>query len=305
MASRVQRCLSLTLTELVQLSSSAPCIRAAMSAAGASLRQQLQKIAAQWPGDPFRPNVQLKTFLASLADHPNLTPEAVRATRALQNDELMKKVSLMIRMPALAANTRSSSGVGRVPRRMSLRTTQTREPNVYLRAFTRPCPSLPAHSHRPSRNCRLNTPNTRPSSTLSKAWAARTLLTRHMASCARSCALHVPTSAAGTPGAEAECACGGCLSFFLPFCYLPASASGSRRARKPSARFYLHARASRCLHGSTALTVTVPLSLQYPLSAKTLQPASMPHHYTRLVEAFDKSAQGIARPWWKIFFNIW
>ncbi|KAI0744745.1 hypothetical protein C8Q76DRAFT_10888 [Earliella scabrosa] len=105
-----------------------------MSAAGASLRQQLQKIAAQWPGDPFRPNVQLKTFLASLADHPNLTPEAVRATRALQNDELMKK---------------------------------------------------------------------------------------------------------------------------------------------------------------------------YPLSAKTLQPASMPHHYTRLVEAFDKSAQGIARPWWKIFFNIW
>lgn len=45
--------------------------------------------------------------------------------------------------------------------------------------------------------------------------------------------------------------------------------------------------------------------IQYALSAKTLQPASMPHHYTRLVEAFDKSARGIARPWWKIFFNIW
>lgn len=44
---------------------------------------------------------------------------------------------------------------------------------------------------------------------------------------------------------------------------------------------------------------------QYALSDKILKPASMPHHYTRLLEAFEKSAQGIARPWWKIFFNIW
>ncbi|RDB19632.1 hypothetical protein Hypma_013320 [Hypsizygus marmoreus] len=44
---------------------------------------------------------------------------------------------------------------------------------------------------------------------------------------------------------------------------------------------------------------------QYPLSKKTLQPASTPHHYDRLVEGFEKSAQGIGRPWWKIFFGIW
>ncbi|KAH9922308.1 uncharacterized protein BXZ73DRAFT_91601 [Epithele typhae] len=44
---------------------------------------------------------------------------------------------------------------------------------------------------------------------------------------------------------------------------------------------------------------------KYPLPAKILKPASMPLHYTRLVEAFEKSAQGIARPWWKIFFNVW
>ncbi|KAI0717746.1 hypothetical protein C8T65DRAFT_640680 [Cerioporus squamosus] len=105
-----------------------------MSAAVPALKQQLHKIAAEWPGDPFRPNIQLKTFFAYLAEHPNLTPTAVRYTRALHEDEFKKK---------------------------------------------------------------------------------------------------------------------------------------------------------------------------YALSAKMLRPASMPHHYTRLVEAFEKSAQGIARPWWKIFFNIW
>ena len=55
----------------------------------------------------------------------------------------------------------------------------------------------------------------------------------------------------------------------------------------------------------TKFTTDVPVRHQYALSAKMLQPASKPHHYTRLVEAFEKSAQGIARPWWKIFFNIW
>ena len=48
-----------------------------------------------------------------------------------------------------------------------------------------------------------------------------------------------------------------------------------------------------------------PSPSQYALSEHMLKPASMPHHYTRLVEAFEKSAQGIARPWWKIFFGIW
>ncbi|KAI8972567.1 hypothetical protein BD414DRAFT_425702 [Trametes punicea] len=105
-----------------------------MSATATTLKQQMQRIAASWPGDPFRPNVQLKTFMESLAEHPNLTPAAVRASQALQNDVFKNK---------------------------------------------------------------------------------------------------------------------------------------------------------------------------YALSQKTLQPASFPHYYTRLIEAFDKSAKGIRRPWWKIFFNIW
>ena len=45
--------------------------------------------------------------------------------------------------------------------------------------------------------------------------------------------------------------------------------------------------------------------LQYPLSKKTLRPASMPAHYDRLVVGVEKSAKGIGRPWWKIFFGIW
>jgi len=44
---------------------------------------------------------------------------------------------------------------------------------------------------------------------------------------------------------------------------------------------------------------------KYPLSDKMLHPPSMPHHYDRLVEAFEKSAQGVGRPWWKVFFNVW
>lgn len=47
------------------------------------------------------------------------------------------------------------------------------------------------------------------------------------------------------------------------------------------------------------------MPLQYPLSEKSLKPASMPLYYTRLVEGYEKSAQGIGRPWWKIFFGIW
>ena len=59
-----------------------------------------------------------------------------------------------------------------------------------------------------------------------------------------------------------------------------------------------------CAAGTKSITDAL-VRYQYALSAKMLQPASKPHHYTRLVEAFEKSAQGIARPWWKIFFGIW
>lgn len=128
-----------------------------MSAAAAPVKQQMRRIAAKWPGDPFRPNIQLKTLFESLAEHPNLTPTAVSAARALKNGEFIKKV--------------------------------------------------------------------------------RTTLLLHF--------------------------------------------GGGRWA-------------------DTHLAIT-----QYALSEKTLRPASFPHYYTRLVEAFDKSAQGIGRPWWKIFFNIW
>jgi len=53
---------------------------------------QLQKLAAQWPADPFRPHLQLKTFLESLSRHPNLTDEAVIATRSLLRNDLRHNV---------------------------------------------------------------------------------------------------------------------------------------------------------------------------------------------------------------------
>jgi hypothetical protein len=42
--------------------------------------------------DPFRPNLQLKNFLEFLADHPNLTPKAVQAAAALQENAVQKNV---------------------------------------------------------------------------------------------------------------------------------------------------------------------------------------------------------------------
>ena len=60
------------------------------------LSQQLHRIAAQWPTDPFRPNLQLKTFLDSLAAHPQLTSQAVRASRVLLNNEVQKKARIQI-----------------------------------------------------------------------------------------------------------------------------------------------------------------------------------------------------------------
>jgi len=53
---------------------------------------QLQKLAAQWPADPFRPHLQLKTFFESLSHHPNLTDGAVIATRSLLQNDTRHKV---------------------------------------------------------------------------------------------------------------------------------------------------------------------------------------------------------------------
>lgn len=53
---------------------------------------KLHKLAAQWPADPFRPHLQLKTFLESLSRHPNITDEAVAATRSLLQNDLRHKV---------------------------------------------------------------------------------------------------------------------------------------------------------------------------------------------------------------------
>ncbi|KAJ3891446.1 hypothetical protein C8J55DRAFT_535439 [Lentinula edodes] len=44
---------------------------------------------------------------------------------------------------------------------------------------------------------------------------------------------------------------------------------------------------------------------QFPLPKGISKPASYPMHYDRLVEGLHKSAQGIGRPWWKVFFGIW
>jgi hypothetical protein len=58
------------------------------------LGQKLLVIAEKWTVDPFRPHLQLGTFLKSLAAHPRLTPEAVQATRALKENAMQKKVWL-------------------------------------------------------------------------------------------------------------------------------------------------------------------------------------------------------------------
>ncbi|KAF8130272.1 hypothetical protein EV363DRAFT_1219193 [Boletus edulis] len=44
---------------------------------------------------------------------------------------------------------------------------------------------------------------------------------------------------------------------------------------------------------------------RYPLSKKTLEPASMPKHYQRLGQGYERSVQGIRRPWWQVVFGIW
>ncbi|KAF9228092.1 hypothetical protein BS17DRAFT_799564 [Gyrodon lividus] len=63
-------------------------------AASKSYAQRLSTIAAAWPTDPFRPNLQLKTFLQSLSSHPNLTPEAVHSARVLLENGIRHKYPL-------------------------------------------------------------------------------------------------------------------------------------------------------------------------------------------------------------------
>ena len=61
--------------------------------------QRLSKIAATWLTDPFQPNVQLRTFLQSLASHPNLTPGAVQAAQGLLDNSIQKKVHTLACKP--------------------------------------------------------------------------------------------------------------------------------------------------------------------------------------------------------------
>ncbi|KAF9048040.1 hypothetical protein BDZ89DRAFT_1007057 [Hymenopellis radicata] len=60
----------------------------------------------------------------------------------------------------------------------------------------------------------------------------------------------------------------------------------------------------QAVDAATALQANVMMK-KYQLSDKMLKPVSVPHHYERLVEGIEKSAQGIGRPWWKVFFGIW
>lgn len=60
------------------------------------LASRLSRIAHSWPADPFRPNMQLKKFMQSLSEHPNLSPAAVDAAQALEENAAMKKVRLKI-----------------------------------------------------------------------------------------------------------------------------------------------------------------------------------------------------------------
>lgn len=65
---------------------------ASAAVANKKLAQQLGAIARSWVEDPFRPNLQLKTFFESLAAHPRLTTQAVSAARSLRDNNIAKKV---------------------------------------------------------------------------------------------------------------------------------------------------------------------------------------------------------------------
>ncbi|TFY58386.1 hypothetical protein EVG20_g8171 [Dentipellis fragilis] len=76
--------------------------------------QRLRQLASAWPADPLRPTLQLKTFLASLADHPRLTTRAVQAVRALEENQFQTRVrapspSYALARPLLHAHTPAST----------------------------------------------------------------------------------------------------------------------------------------------------------------------------------------------------
>ncbi|KAI0316962.1 hypothetical protein OF83DRAFT_1164112 [Amylostereum chailletii] len=89
-----------------------------------ALSNQLRHLAEKWPADPLRPNLQLKTFLTSLAEHPNLTPNAVHAVRSLHENRfahkfpvpetVMKPASMPLHYERLAEGyAKSLQGIGR------------------------------------------------------------------------------------------------------------------------------------------------------------------------------------------------
>ncbi|KAF8735259.1 hypothetical protein AX14_002403 [Amanita brunnescens Koide BX004] len=67
-----------------------------------TLAQKLSTIAAGWSKDPFRPNLQLQSFLQALSAHPNLTREAIQAATALKENAMQSKypLSKMMLKPA-------------------------------------------------------------------------------------------------------------------------------------------------------------------------------------------------------------
>jgi hypothetical protein len=84
---------------LLQASSpSQPTCTVSMAAPTRKLAEEMARIASSCRIDPFRPHIQLQTFLKSLATHPRLTPAAVRAAQALERNEMQKKVTLLPRL---------------------------------------------------------------------------------------------------------------------------------------------------------------------------------------------------------------
>lgn len=70
-----------------------------------SYAQKLRSVAAAWPADPFRPNMQLKTLLDSLSTHPRLSPDVVQSARVLLENGVQHRVSassLMHSVPSQA-----------------------------------------------------------------------------------------------------------------------------------------------------------------------------------------------------------
>ena len=82
--------------------------------AASKVAQKLSTIAAAWPTDPFRPNLQLKQFLESLSTHPRLTPGAVRSASVLLENGVQHKVSAFVRISVSFLNQRLRFAVSAV-----------------------------------------------------------------------------------------------------------------------------------------------------------------------------------------------